>query len=109
MFLANILQAVWCSQQTEGWDIIQRDLVRLHQWTQVNFMRFNIKCKVFQLDIGNPHYLYKQEDERTVHSSVKNDLGVFVDGKLNISQKCALAAQKPTVLWAASKEERPIG
>ncbi|KAK4816072.1 hypothetical protein QYF61_011296 [Mycteria americana] len=52
----------------EGRDVIQRDLDNLEKWACVNLMRFNkAKCR---------------------------DLGVLVDEKLDMSQQCALTAQK---------------
>ena len=48
----------------EGWDAIQRNLDRLEQWPQVNFMGFSkSKCKVLHLVRGNIHYQYKLADE----------------------------------------------
>jgi len=81
---------VWLTHLSDG-----RDLDRLEQWAQVNVMRFSIsKCKVLNLGRGNPHYQYNLGDERTECSPVKNDLGGVVDGKLDISHQCTLAAKK---------------
>lgn len=45
---------------SKGWDAILRDLDRLKRWAQENLMRFSkSKCKVLQLDYGNPHYQYE--------------------------------------------------
>jgi len=55
-------------------------------------MRFNIsKWKILHLDHGNPCYQYKLGDIRMEHSLTKKDLGVLVDGKLDMSQQCAIA------------------
>jgi len=44
-------------------------------------MRFNkAKCKVINLDCGNPCYQYKLADVRMEHSHAKRDLGALLDG-----------------------------
>jgi len=79
----------------EGWDVIERVLDRLKQWTQTNLMRLNkSNCKVLYLGHGNHHYQYKLGDVRIEYSPAKKDLRVLVDGRLDMSQQCALAAQK---------------
>ena len=58
-------------------------------------MKFNkATCKVLHLGLGNFHYQYKLTDERIEHSLAEKDLGILVDGKLDMSQQGTLSAQK---------------
>ena len=60
-------------------------------WSKRNLLKFNKgKCRVLHLGRNNPTYQYRLGVDLLESSSVERDLGVLVDDRLIMSQRCAL-------------------
>ncbi|PKU41664.1 hypothetical protein llap_8039 [Limosa lapponica baueri] len=101
---ANTTKQCGTVDMLEGRDANQRDLDRLERWPLANLMNFNkAKGKVLHMGHSNPEHKYRLGREWIESNPEEKDLGVFVDDKQNMTQQCALAAQKANCILGCIK------
>jgi len=78
----------------EGREDLQGDMGRLEIWTIINHTKCKkSKCWILHLRQRNHGYTYKLGDERLESNPAESDMEVWFDGKLNMSQQCALVTK----------------
>lgn len=61
------------------------------------------KCWILSLGWSNPGYTYKLRDVRLESRPMERGLRVWVDGKLNMNQQCALAVTRANCVLGCIK------
>ncbi|KAJ7407037.1 hypothetical protein WISP_129359 [Willisornis vidua] len=69
-------------------EALQRGLDKLGGWAVTNHVKFNTKWQILNLAWGNLGCSDTLWNEMLESSATERDLGVLVDGKLNMSQQC---------------------
>lgn len=67
------------------------------------------KCQTLHLGRGSPKHKYKMGGEWIENSFEEKDSGLLVDKELNMSQQCALAAQKAKRVLGCTKRNAASG
>ncbi|CAM4664161.1 unnamed protein product [Lepidochelys kempii] len=74
------------------WEIIQKDLDDLVNWSNSNRIKFNSeKCKVMHFRINNKNFSYKLGLHQLEVTEEEKDLGVLVDHRMTMSRQCDMA------------------
>lgn len=80
----------------------------MDKWIDRNLMKYNKgKCQVLYLRRNNPIHQYMLGDSQMESSFAEKDLGVLMDTKMNMRQKCANG--EGTASWAVTGIAFPAG